>query len=512
MSETWKQWTGQSVNGEFLLEDYLGGSGHAAVYATRFGAPNAQKAAVKFIAAELQTADQYLSRWKQAALLAHPQLLKIFASGRCRIAGVDLLYVGMEFAEENLSQILPERALTAEEVTQMLPGVAGTLGFLHGRGFAHGQLKPSNIMANGDQLKLSPDSICRVGEALGKRPRPRPWDAPEVPGGRASTAADIWSLGITLVEALTQEIPLLDRKGSADPAVPESLPAPFQAIARSCLRRDPRQRATVADILARLQPPQQPAAAEPLPRQRFAVARQQVAPKRSYTVPVLVGAAVIAAIFGIPWLLSSRPGSEQAAKSATGAPAQAVAAKESSPPPAKLPVAAAEHAQPKFAAAEPKSSPKPPTKAEPKPAPAPKPAPQESAKSISPAPLRVGNEAAPAAPPRAQTVVAASARTGSRGAVLEKVMPEVSQKARDTIHGTVRVSVRVKVDAAGEVSAAELDTPSHSKFFADLAVRAARQWKFQSPVADGRDLPSEWLLNFYFTRTGINVSPAQVTP
>ncbi len=63
-----------------------------------------------------------------------------------------------------------------------------------------------------------------------------------------------WSLGVTLVEALTQHPPVWDRSTHRDPAVPESIPQPFADIAQACLRYDPVRRCTIADIKARLEP------------------------------------------------------------------------------------------------------------------------------------------------------------------------------------------------------------------------------------------------------------------
>ena len=53
----------------------------------------------------------------------------------------------MEATEEDLSQILPQRRLTPEEAREMLGPVLDALSYLHGKGFAHGAIKPANIMA-----------------------------------------------------------------------------------------------------------------------------------------------------------------------------------------------------------------------------------------------------------------------------------------------------------------------------------------------------------------------------
>lgn len=104
-----------------------------------------------------------------------------------------------------------------------------------------------------------------------------------------------------------------------------------------------------------------------------------------------------------------------------------------------------------------------------------------------------------------------STTNGPRGDVLDQILPEVSQKARDTIRGKVLVTVRAHVDPSGTVSSADLESSS-SKFFGDLAVQAARRWQFQSPEADGQSLPSEWLLRFEFWPDDTKATAKQVKP
>jgi TonB family protein len=90
-------------------------------------------------------------------------------------------------------------------------------------------------------------------------------------------------------------------------------------------------------------------------------------------------------------------------------------------------------------------------------------------------------------------------------------MPEVSAKSRSTIHGTVRVVVKVHVDASGTVASA---TPasSPSKFFGDAAVQAAKQWDFTPAKISGQPVPSEWLVRFDFTPTDTKVLPSETRP
>jgi len=81
-----------------------------------------------------------------------------------------------------------------------------------------------------------------------------------------------------------------------------------------------------------------------------------------------------------------------------------------------------------------------------------------------------------------------SASSLARGEVLDQVLPDVSEKALATIHGVVRVAVRVHVDPTGNVSDAALDSSGPSKYFADLALQA-RSRRPQRPQRMAHSLP-----------------------
>jgi len=98
------------------------------------------------------------------------------------------------------------------------------------------------------------------------------------------------------------------------------------------------------------------------------------------------------------------------------------------------------------------------------------------------------------------------------GAVTHEVLPDVPQKARDTISGTVTVNVKVAVDTAGAVSHAALVSAGPSGYFANLAVQATRKWTFTAPTVDGKPMPSEWNLRFEFKRDGTRAVPRRLSP
>ena len=210
-TKVWKNFEGRAV-GKFTLARWLGGSEHSAVFFTeRFREKQQKPAAVKLISAENVDEDAQLSRWASAAKLSHPHLIRLFECGRCAIDGTRLLYVVMEYAEENLAEILPVRTLSPAEASEMLRPTAEALAYLHESGFVHGRIRPSNIMAVDNQLKISADGLGKTGERGGGR-APSVYDAPELAGSGPSPAADIWALGVTLVAVLTQNEPEGDER------------------------------------------------------------------------------------------------------------------------------------------------------------------------------------------------------------------------------------------------------------------------------------------------------------
>jgi TonB family protein len=457
--DKWKDLAGQVVNGEFRLIEYLGGSDASAVFLTQ---RNGQKAAIKLVPAVSRNTEIQLSRWSAAQNLSHPNLVRLFASGRCELNRTEFLFVVMEYAEENLSQVVAQRALTAAEVKDMLPQVLNALTYVHAKGFVQGQLKPANILANGDQLKISTDSVCNAGERGGARRSI--YDAPE---STLSPAADVWSLGVTLVEALSQRLPAWD--GYGDPIPPHNLPVPFLEIARHCLSFDPQRRPTTREILERLQA--RPAATA---RKQTAISAP-VRERSRFIVPIAAAVLVFGFSFGAVRLLRHRPEPQPVKASVQPSPSPRLELKQASASPKLKPTPVISEPHPR-------------------------------AQTVVEQPPSASPRVAPASfdSPAKPKVVTGALIPGD---VLQKVLPQVPERARDTIHGTVRVAVRVHVDSNGNVVGTRFDSFGPSKYFARLAQDAARHWKFDPPSRDGQDQSSEWLLRFEFTQRGTRVIP-----
>jgi TonB family protein len=455
-TDFWKSWEGRVVDGRFPLRQWLGGSDHSAVFLTERSGAGSQKAVIKLIRAESSDEDAQLSRWATAFRLSHLHLIRLYECGRGKIDGTRLLYVVTEYAEENLAEILPLRPLVPEEASEMLRPTVGTLAYLHQSGFAHGGIRPSNIMAVDNQLKISADGLGKIGERVGAH-SPSAYDAPELASGGLSPAGDIWSLGITLVAVLTQNEPNLKNGDQGRVAVLETIPQPFREIAQQCLQIDPLRRCTAADILSLLRTPTLQTQTHPTRIRRSQASRTRVEapipqprPRRWIVVPI-----VAAALFLLAWagskFMAHQPPIPAAETHSTSAPPSA-----SAPPRADTP--------------------------------APKSAAPFSAKGK----------------PAQNGVV--------RGSVLQQVLPDVSRGAQNTITGHVKVSVQVSVDTSGNVSEAKFVSAGPSKYFAERALAAARRWKFTPLQVAGQAVASEWILRFQFGRADIQAFPAEIKP
>ena len=505
-------WVGRVVDGRFPLLQWIGGSEEAGVYLTELSGQS-QRAIIKLVPADSDDAEIRMTAWVAAANLSHPNLMQVFASGRCEIDSVPLLYVVTEYADEILAEILLERALTPQETREMLGPALDALAYLHERGFVHARLKPRNIMAAGDRLKLTTDGLLLAG-AIGKPSLERTvYDAPETVQGRIGPATDVWSLGATLAAVLTQRPPAWKGGANVEPVVSETVPQPFAAVARECLRIDPARRCTLEEIKAHLEP------GTGVPRPAKNAGRTPLAKRR---VAALIGAAaILLAGIGILSVLSHRtqpptPATEeQNVPAATPAPATApIPAPATAPPrapaPASVPAtspaeastaAPAATAAPALAAA---SAPE----ATSAPAPPPTPAPAQVSEA-APAPTQA-QEATP--PPLETAEGAAPSGTALKGAVIQQVQPDAAPGALRTISGTVKVAIRLEVDENGNVTGAAFQSAGPSQYFANKALDAALRWKFKPAQADGRAVPTVWILDFQFKQSGINVIPTETAP
>lgn len=545
--ENWSVWEGQVANGLYPLRRFLGGTEHSGVFLTEYRAPNLVEAAIKFVPTDRQRAVTQLSQWRAAKKLSHPHLLRLFDLGGFQFEGRAFLFVVMEHAEQTLAQLLPKRALAAEEAQELLPPTLDALTFLHRHGLVHGQVKPSNVLVVNDQVRLASDTIRWAGHASSGLLGTSLYDAPESNDGAISPAGDIWSLGVTLVEALTQHTPSWEDGGRETLA---NLPEAFLETVQRCLTREPADRPSAFELQALYRPVSQtpPTQDAPVAQSRDVAAQPSV--ELPPEQPVAQVPAEQPPATPAPQSMSAQELPVQQVLSVAPAPGVSVqewsAAAPAQPVTSEPPAPAAPAPQAR------EISPSPKAEATVLPAPTPaarseSPAPPSSRGILLSLPVIFGallifligwvvlrspqKPAPPAAPPPAVASVApapsansppalaatsttastttAPATADPSSAVLREVMPDVPRRSLNTVRGHIKVTVRVLVDPAGNVVGDLLEKSGPSSYFARRAREAATEWKFAPIPDDGRD-SRVWLVHFDFSRSGVTARTTAV--
>ncbi|HYF44635.1 MAG TPA: serine/threonine-protein kinase, partial [Acidimicrobiales bacterium] len=198
------------------------------------------------------------------ARLDHPNIVRIFDAD----VHEGMPFIVMEFVDGTaLSRMLADGPFPPERVAEIGTDLAAALTHAHAQGITHRDIKPSNVLVEGSgRARLADFGIARAtdgtsvtatGVALGSAP----YIAPEqLSDGRVTSAADIYSTGLVLLEAHTGEAPFTGSEAEAalarlhrDPDVPADLDAAWASLLSDMTRRDPSERPTAEDVQRRLE-------------------------------------------------------------------------------------------------------------------------------------------------------------------------------------------------------------------------------------------------------------------
>ncbi|GGW42592.1 serine/threonine protein kinase [Streptomyces lucensis JCM 4490] len=248
---------------------------------TRLGRPVAVK--VFRPGSEPQSEDRHAAEAVLLARLEHPGLVTVYDTG-CHD---DRAYLVMQLVDgPTLRGLLTRGALPEGRVARLGTALARALAHVHGAGIVHRDVKPSNVLLDAAGAPhLADFGIARLANAT-RRTAPdvltgtAAYLAPEqVEGGHVGAAADVYALGLVLLECLKGELEYQGNPLEAaiarlhrPPRVPAGLCPELAELLRAMTARDPGARPDAercAQVLRSLDPGSDP---RPLSRSTPALA------------------------------------------------------------------------------------------------------------------------------------------------------------------------------------------------------------------------------------------------
>ncbi|WKB51119.1 CHASE2 domain-containing serine/threonine-protein kinase [Eleftheria terrae] len=167
----------------------------------------------EFEGAELDDARQRFFREAETAgRLQHPNIVTIFDAGEEH----DLAYIAMEFlrGRDLVASCQPNALLPVQQVLSIVARVAQALSYAHSQGVVHRDIKPANIMYDpaSDAVKVTDFGIARVTDASRTKTgmvlgTPSFMSPEQMAGKKIDGRSDLYSLGVTLFQLLTGQLP-----------------------------------------------------------------------------------------------------------------------------------------------------------------------------------------------------------------------------------------------------------------------------------------------------------------
>src|SRR3954468_18646647 len=207
---------GDVLSDRYELEELVGTGGMSSVFRAHDRLLD-RKVALKVLHQQYAADEDYVERFRHearsVASLSHPNIVTVIDRGEHE----GRQFIVFEYIPgENLKRLIERRGpAPVETALELAMQIARGLSFAHQQGLVHRDVKPQNVLLNGDgQAKVTDFGIARsldvqhgmtqTGTVLGTSD----YIAPEqAQGQRVDEHTDVYSLGVVLYELLTAEVP-----------------------------------------------------------------------------------------------------------------------------------------------------------------------------------------------------------------------------------------------------------------------------------------------------------------
>ncbi len=254
-----------TISGYRVLR-FVGAGGMASVFEAERELPGGpQTVALKLLRIDVHDADEhrrFLREQRILARLQHPHIAQLLDAG---FSPAGTPYLALEFVSgDDLVAHCERHGLAARERLALFIDVTAAVEHAHRSLIVHRDLKPSNVLVGADGcVKLVDFGIAKLLTGEGEQTRTearrltRSYAAPEqLAGDAATTAIDVYALGVLLAELLSGMQPnrmgeLLDANVSPfdDDALRRNLGVDLHAIVRAATQHDPLRRYASAAAL-----------------------------------------------------------------------------------------------------------------------------------------------------------------------------------------------------------------------------------------------------------------------
>jgi hypothetical protein len=247
------------LRGRYWLESRVAAGGMGEVWRARDTLLD-RIVAVKLLRPEYADSPEFRDRLRfegrHAGLLSHPGVVQVHDYDDGSADGVP--YLVMEYVGgPSLAAVLrAEGTLSPGRVLGLVAQAAAALACAHAAGIVHRDMKPGNVLVDGDQVKITDFGIARAVDAVpitrtGLVIGTPAYLSPEQVAGQAATPlSDLYGLGVIAYECLTGRPPFqgnalavaLAHRYQPLPPLPGTVPGPVAKLVAALTAKDPQRR------------------------------------------------------------------------------------------------------------------------------------------------------------------------------------------------------------------------------------------------------------------------------